>query len=90
MADELVEDVRALATEEQRVALERALVDRTETEILGARMGDAFALANRHLDLAFDVVRYLLRPPSGWRSPSDSGCARSTAAIGDQVAAPPR
>ncbi|WP_413317828.1 DNA alkylation repair protein [Agrococcus sp. 1P02AA] len=56
----LVDRLRALATEEQRAALERALVDRTETVILGVRMGSVFALADEHLDLQLNALRSLL------------------------------
>lgn len=61
--EELVERVRSLASAEQRAALERALADRTETEILGVRMGAVFALADAHLDLPLEHVRALLRRP---------------------------
>lgn len=59
----LVERLRAMATDERRAELERALADRTETVILGVRMGDVFSLADEHLDLGPDVVRALLRRP---------------------------
>lgn len=57
----LVERLRALASAEQQAALERALADRTETEIVGVRMGEVFALAREHLDAPLDVVRALLQ-----------------------------
>ncbi|MFA4841999.1 MAG: DNA alkylation repair protein [Agrococcus sp.] len=61
--DALVERLAGMATVERRADLERALADRTETVILGVRMGDVFALADEHLDLALDHVRALLRRP---------------------------
>jgi hypothetical protein len=61
--EQLVERLRSLASPAQRDTLERALADRTETEILGVRMGDVFALADEHLDLPLEAVRALLRRP---------------------------
>lgn len=61
--DALLERLAGMATVERRADLERALADRTETEVLGVRMGDVFALADEHLDLALDDVRALLRRP---------------------------
>ena len=61
--DALVARLAGMATPERRAELERALADRTETEILGARMGDVFALADEHLELPLDDVRALLRRP---------------------------
>ncbi|WP_051222545.1 DNA alkylation repair protein [Agrococcus lahaulensis] len=61
--EELVAHLRGLATPAQRAPLERALADRTETEILGVRMGAVFALAREHLDASLDDVRVLLRRP---------------------------
>jgi hypothetical protein len=61
--EELVERLRALASRERRADLERALADRSETEILGVRMGDVFALAREHLDAPLEDVRALLRRP---------------------------
>ena len=59
----LVERLTGMATAERRADLERALADRTETRILGVRMGDVFALADEHLELPLDAVRALLRRP---------------------------
>jgi len=61
--DALVERLAGMATAERRADLERALADRTETEILGVRMGDVFALADEHLELPLEDVRALLRRP---------------------------
>lgn len=61
--DALVARLTGMATVERRADLERALADRTETAILGVRMGDVFALADAHLDLELDHVRALLRRP---------------------------
>lgn len=62
-AEQLTERLRALATEEQRVAHERSLADRSETTILGVRMGAVFALADEHLALPLDDIRALLHRP---------------------------
>jgi len=61
--DALVARLADMATAERRADLERALADRTETEIVGVRMGDVFRLADEHLDLPLDDVRALLRRP---------------------------
>lgn len=63
MAEQLTDQLRALATDEQRAAHERSLADRSETEILGVRMGAVFALADEHLDLPLDDLRTLLHRP---------------------------
>ena len=62
-APRLVARLRALSSPERRTDLERALADRTETAILGVRMGDVFAIADEHLDLPLATVRELLRRP---------------------------
>ncbi|GAA3608969.1 DNA alkylation repair protein [Agrococcus terreus] len=61
--DALVEHLRSLATDAERAKLERALADRTGTEVLGVRMGAVFALADEHLGLSRDALRELLRRP---------------------------